>query len=159
MISGGLWAQSSEPSIFDNVRDWLGRGVESLSISKEDKQATRATKDSSEYSTEGLQPGVRNFRTEQEAHTLAQDHTVVYFFAATWCSYCLGMVKDLRKNYGQIPSNVAIVLVNYDKDLALKKRYGVTQTGTYVVIDTQGKPRKIFTDSENTADLVKRATL
>lgn len=68
----------------------------------------------------------------------------VLFFYASWCSTCKPADVDLKANSNKIPTDVAVIRVNYndketeqeEKDLA--KKYGVTYQHTFIQIDGQG---------------------
>lgn len=63
---------------------------------------------------------------------------VVLFFNATWCSTCKRARNNLEADLSAIPSDLAIVLVDFDSETALKRRYGVTVQHTFVQIDADG---------------------
>lgn len=75
----------------------------------------------------------------------ASSNRRVLFFYASWCPTCKSADADLKANTSKIPTDVAVIRVNYsdsetdqeEKDLA--KKYGITYQHTYVQIDGQGK--------------------
>jgi len=62
----------------------------------------------------------------------------VLFFWAAWCPFCRAANEDFEKHSSQIPANVVILKVNYDKEQELKQRYGITYQHTFVQVDAQG---------------------
>ncbi len=112
----------------------------------------------SAYNLEGLGPQVAPFTTETAAQSLAKSNTVVYFFAATWCPDCQATYRDLKANSGKLPKNFFLVFVNYDKESALKTKYGISAQHTFVVVDATGAKKKVFNGTDTVADLVKTAT-
>ena len=63
---------------------------------------------------------------------------VVLFFNANWCSTCKIARDNIESNLDSIPSDLAIVVVDFDKENELRKKYGVTIQHTFVQIDEVG---------------------
>jgi thioredoxin 1 len=63
---------------------------------------------------------------------------VVLFFHASWCPSCRRLNSDIENNLDSIPSDLTILKVDYDKETALKQKYGVTTQHTLVQVDNQG---------------------
>lgn len=63
---------------------------------------------------------------------------IVLDFAATWCPSCQAFKEDVQESVSDIPGDVNIVVVDYDKFTDLKKKYGVTTQHTFVQIDNNG---------------------
>jgi len=63
---------------------------------------------------------------------------VVLFFNATWCSTCKIARDNFESDLKSIPSNLAIVLVDFDTEKELRKKYGVTIQHTFIQIDKEG---------------------
>ena len=79
------------------------------------------------------------------------------FFHASWCPVCHQLEEDIVKNKDQIPPEVVIFKVDFDKAENLKKRYGVTLQTTFVSIDSQGdkiKSQRLYS-SPTLEELVK----
>ena len=66
----------------------------------------------------------------------------VLFFHATWCPNCKGADADIVKNLARLPAGVTIFKTDYDKEVALKKQYGITYQHSFVLVDAQGKALK-----------------
>lgn len=78
----------------------------------------------------------------QAAFDAAKGMQRVLFFHATWCPMCKAANADLMKNLAQIPGDVIVFKTDYDKEVALKKQYGITYQHTFVLVDAQGKAMK-----------------
>ena len=68
---------------------------------------------------------------------------VVLFFAADWCPTCQASLRDFETNGARL-GNINLVIVDYDKSVDLKRRYGVTVQHTFVSIDNSGKRTGIW---------------
>jgi thiol-disulfide isomerase/thioredoxin len=66
------------------------------------------------------------------------DSDVVLFFAADWCPTCQEATGNLEADPAAIPSDLAIVRVDYDTADELKQRYGITVQHTFVQVDAEG---------------------
>lgn len=73
-----------------------------------------------------------------EALAMAQKGKTVLFFHASWCSTCRTTDADIIKNVATIPVGATILKVDYDKEVALRQKYGVTSQHTFVEIDASG---------------------
>lgn len=82
------------------------------------------------------------------------DGRTVLFFHAGWCPSCRALEKNVENNLSAIPSDVTILVVNYDKETDLKKKYGVTRQHTLVQVDADGNKVKTLTGLTNTLDQV-----
>jgi len=66
----------------------------------------------------------------------AGDDTKVIFFRADWCPECLAFERNL--NAMPIPDGLTIFKADYDRETALKKKYGVRHQTTFVQVDLEG---------------------
>lgn len=74
-----------------------------------------------------------------EDTTLASlEGDIVLDFYASWCPSCRKLEADIKDSLNDIPSDLNIVVVDYDNETALKSKYGVTQQHTLVQVDQQG---------------------
>jgi thiol-disulfide isomerase/thioredoxin len=71
------------------------------------------------------------------AQALAAKGPVVLFFAADWCPFCQADLKDINAN-GSILKEITVVVLDFDKEKAAKKQFGVTVQDTFVQIDAKG---------------------
>ena len=62
----------------------------------------------------------------------------VYFFHATWCSFCKEADRKLKQGKDRIPENVVVYKTDYDTEKKLKKQYGVFSQHTFVLVDRDG---------------------
>lgn len=72
------------------------------------------------------------------AITTAEKGKTVLFFHAGWCPTCRTADADIVKNVATIPAGVTILKVDYDAEVALKQKYGVTTQHTFVEVDSKG---------------------
>lgn len=78
--------------------------------------------------------------------------TVLYFHA-DWCPTCRVLEPNIQKNLNNLPQNLTILKVNYDKETALKKQHGVTYQHTFVQVDDAGNKLKLWSGSTNALDI------
>ena len=74
----------------------------------------------------------------QAAFDAAKGEQRVLFFHATWCPNCKAANADINKHLSEIPANIVIFKTDYDKEVALKRKYGITYQHTFVLVDAQG---------------------
>jgi thiol-disulfide isomerase/thioredoxin len=79
-----------------------------------------------------------SFVSEAAAQTEAKTGPTVYFFKASWCPTCQAAQKDFDSNLSSLPKGTTIVTADYDKEKALKTKYGITTQHTFVQIDADG---------------------
>lgn len=77
----------------------------------------------------------------------------VLFFAASWCPTCKALELDIKNNIQSIPSNLAILRVDYDTSTTLKTKYGVTYQHTLIQVDSNGNQIKRWFGSPTLAEL------
>jgi hypothetical protein len=84
---------------------------------------------------------VESFADEASLDALAagSGKTVVYFYAA-WCPECRDLAVELKSRWSDVRPDINLVIADFDKDTALKARYGVTYQDTFVLLDKAGKP-------------------
>lgn len=76
------------------------------------------------------------------AYDAAKGMKRVLFFHATWCTNCKAADADITGNLGKIPADVVIFKTDYDKEVALKKQYGIVSQHSFVLVDDSGKALK-----------------
>lgn len=79
---------------------------------------------------------------EESKLALANTGDVVLFFKADWCPSCRALEKDILSKKDQIPADLTILTLDYDTELELRKKYGVTTQHTLVQVDSQGNKIK-----------------
>lgn len=77
----------------------------------------------------------------------AENGQVVLFFNAKWCPTCQAANANFLKQ--QVPENLTIASVDYDKNTALKQKYGVTYQHTFVQVDANGNLIKKWSGSSD----------
>lgn len=75
----------------------------------------------------------QNLATAQSAG----DRTVI-FFAASWCPSCRDQDVALTASKDKIPAGVTILKADYDDEVSLRQKYGVTTQHTFVQVDASG---------------------
>ncbi len=90
----------------------------------------------------GPRATVLNFETEAQVNTLAAEGTTVVFFFASWCPNCRATVTELNARWADVNPDLTLVIADYDKESALKGKYGVTYQDTFVLLDAAGEPIK-----------------
>ena len=83
---------------------------------------------------------------------------VVLFFNAAWCSTCKEARGNIEADLAGIPSNLTIVVVDFDTATDLRQKYGVTVQHTFVQIDAEGTELAKWSGSV-TADQIAQNTV
>lgn len=68
-----------------------------------------------------------------------KDTKRIFFFHAKWCSVCNALDGDLKTGIEKLPKNTTVIMVDFDKELDLRKKYGVTSQTTFVQVDASGE--------------------
>tara|TARA_B100000508_G_C11461538_1_gene279481 strand:- start:2654 stop:3265 length:612 start_codon:yes stop_codon:yes gene_type:complete len=84
----------------------------------------------------------------------ASSGDVVLFFHAKWCPSCRALESDIKSNLGAIPSDVTIMVVDFDTAQDLKVKYGVNRQHTLVQVDANGNEIKKLTGLTNSLSQV-----
>ena len=82
---------------------------------------------------------VVSFENEAQLASLAAKGTTVVFFYAAWCPDCRAAVTEFNARWNEVNPKLTLVIADYDKETALKARYGVTYQDTFVLLDASGK--------------------
>lgn len=93
---------------------------------------------------------------EYSAEKIAANDGAVLDFYASWCPSCRALEKNILENADEIPSDVAILKVDYDSETELKKKYGVTQQHTLVQVDKDGNQIAKWVGSPTLKSLVAK---
>lgn len=67
-----------------------------------------------------------------------EDKDIVLFFKASWCPSCRALDKDIKESLTDIPEDLVLLELDYDKETESKKKYGVTTQHTLVQVDDSG---------------------
>ncbi len=81
---------------------------------------------------------VVSFENEAQLNELAANGTTVVFFYAAWCPNCRATVTELNERWNDVRPGLTLVIADYDKEQALKARFGVTYQDTFVLLDAAG---------------------
>ena len=82
---------------------------------------------------------VLSYESDAQLAELAAKGTTVVFFYAAWCPNCRATVTELNARWDEVNPGLTLVIADYDKEQALKARYGVTYQDTFVLLDKDGK--------------------
>ena len=80
----------------------------------------------------------------------------VIFFAASWCPTCQALNKSINNNLTSIPSNLTILKADYDSEVQLKQKYGITYQHTLVQVDQNGNILKKWSGSYSIDDIINQ---
>lgn len=78
---------------------------------------------------------VLSFESEAQLEALAAEGPTVVFFYAAWCPDCRATVSELNARWNEVRPGLTLVIADYDKEQALKARYGITYQDTFVLLD------------------------
>ena len=85
---------------------------------------------------------VVSFETEDQVNSLAAEGTTVVFFYAAWCPNCRATIAELNARWAEVNPDLTVVIADYDKETALKGKFGVTYQDTFVLLDATGNSVK-----------------
>lgn len=71
--------------------------------------------------------------------SFAKTGKVVLFFHAPWCPSCVAYDKKITQDPSMVPENVLLMKTDYDTNMELRKKYGITSQHTFVQVDENGK--------------------
>lgn len=77
--------------------------------------------------------------------------TLLFFAATTWCSNCRAIEEEILKRNSEVPRDLTILKVDYDRERLMKTKYGVAMQTTLILLDEDGNETKrwIGTDFDN----------
>ncbi|MGB3339355.1 MAG: thioredoxin family protein [Devosia sp.] len=85
---------------------------------------------------------VIDFQSEEQVNALAAEGKTVVFFYAAWCPNCRATVAELNARFDEVNPDLTLVIADYDKESALKGKFGVTYQDTFVLLDAEGNSVK-----------------
>lgn len=85
---------------------------------------------------------VLDFESEAQVNALAAEGKTVVFFYAAWCPNCRATVAELNERWAEVNPDLTLVIADYDKEAALKGKFGVTYQDTFVLLDEAGNSVK-----------------
>ncbi|MGN6488211.1 MAG: TlpA family protein disulfide reductase [Devosia sp.] len=83
-------------------------------------------------------PQVLSYESDAQLAELAAKGTTVVFFYAAWCPNCRATVTELNARWDEVRPGLTLVIADYDKEQALKARFGITYQDTFVLLDEAG---------------------
>ncbi len=105
-------------------------------------------KESKLLSTEkALAPRYYEYSLEALAQAQRSGKVVLYFWAP-WCSTCTSLDLEIQDGKANIPEDVTVLRIDYDRAQELKRRYNVVTQHTFVQIDPEGKPLATWVGGE-----------
>jgi thioredoxin 1 len=130
----------------------IGIGAFAYSASRDKNSPTSTTlptqQNTSEAPTDSLKGEFMSEGAAELEHGAYQDYSpavvsseqaagrkIVLFFYATWCPECRAADAEFKSHPELVPAGVTLLKVDYDNNLELKKKYGVTYQHTFVQID------------------------
>lgn len=84
-------------------------------------------------------PSYTNYSSAALAASEKNGKTVLFFAATRWCQSCSQLDQEIVKRMSEIPTNITILKVDYDNDIAMNQKYNVTSQHTLIVLEQNGK--------------------
>ena len=95
-----------------------------------------------------------SFSSQNLAEAQKQGKTVL-FFHADWCPTCRAADADITKKLSSIPEGVTILKTDYDSEKELKKKHGVVNQHTFVILNQDGEAESKW-NGGSLAEIVRR---
>lgn len=96
------------------------------------------------------------YESYEAAASQYAESNVVLFFNAAWCSTCKIARDNFEASLDEIPSDLTVVVVDFDDSSELRKKYGVTLQHTFVQIDSMGEMVKKWSGSTSIEQIVNQ---
>ena len=156
VIVGGIYASmdSKDDAMEQKVLEEQKMAEEKAMMEKKAMEEKDET--SMEKADTMMKAGSYEAYSPEKVMLASSTHDVVLFFRASWCPTCIAVDKDIKANLGKIPSDLAILDVDYDNSSDLKKKYGVTYQHTFVQVDKDGNLIKKWSGSSTLSALVSQ---
>ncbi len=90
---------------------------------------------------------------DYSSNLIGKNDQTVLFFHATWCPSCNSADKNIKASW---VDDFLILKVDYDSNIDLRKKYGVTSQHTFVQINSQWELIKKWPGS-NSVDSIRKA--
>lgn len=94
---------------------------------------------------------IRPFSAEGLAKAQAADQPVALHFHADWCPTCRAQEKVLQSLKAEQGLDLTVMVVNYDAEKDLKKRFNVRAQSTFVVLRGQKERARLVGDTDPAA--------
>lgn len=79
------------------------------------------------------------FESVEQIAALAAERPTVVYFHAEWCPTCQATMTSFAARWPEVRDGLVLVIADYDRETALKARYGVTYQNTFVQVDAVGE--------------------
>lgn len=86
----------------------------------------------------------------------ANSGDVVLFFHAPWCPSCRALDRGINASLSEIPTGLTILQTDYDSNIELRRKYGITYQHTLVQVDANGNMIKKWSGGSNLASIVSQ---
>lgn len=90
------------------------------------------------YPPSGRPAEIVLYESDAQLLALAGKAPTVLFFFAAWCPNCQAAVREFQTRWDDARPGFVLVIADYDKETALKARYGIAFQDTYVQIAPDG---------------------
>lgn len=94
--------------------------------------------------SEGTEDPATGSYGDYSPSVLTNGRTKVLFFHAAWCPICRTANTQLTAWYETHPFPISTYKVDFDTELELRSRYGVTYQHTYVLVDGEGNALNVL---------------
>lgn len=91
---------------------------------------------------------------EYSSSALTSNQNVI-FFAASWCPTCRRLDQAINSELDSIPGNLSILKADFDSEIELRQKYGVTYQHTLVQVDENGTLLKKWNGGNDVASIIK----
>lgn len=91
---------------------------------------------------------------EYSSSALTSNQNVI-FFAASWCPTCRRLDQAINSELDSIPGNLTILKADFDSEIELRQKYGVTYQHTLVQVDENGTLLKKWNGGNDVASIIK----
>ncbi len=79
------------------------------------------------------------FESLNQVEAVAAKGPAVLYFHADWCPICKSTITAFRARWPEVRPDITLILVDYDAETALRRRYGVSYQNTFVQIGPRGE--------------------
>lgn len=112
------------------LRDAALPGSQPVTVQQEQNSGSSPTQDLNAY----IDYSSANLSAAQE-----KGHAVLFFAATIWCETCSALDQEISERIRDIPSDLTILKVDFDRNTELKNRYSVAYQHTLILLDQEGK--------------------
>lgn len=80
-----------------------------------------------------------NYSSDAATQAISEGKKPVLFFHASWCPTCRALENELQSGgLEELSSDIVLIKTDYDTELELRQKYGITIQHTLVQVDEQG---------------------